>query len=156
MTPRPDPWMIAHFDQAAAADDEAAEVFYTTVADKDGTLTSHLPASAEQALHQGWARLCRAHAGGEFACRHLSPRTPEVTLWTVSTDPARVNCYRCAFVEGLRLRGTDDDFRCDLCGVVDRVGQVVYQVLIPSKVSSGGYSPPILATIGICGPCHAT
>jgi hypothetical protein len=89
-------------------------------------------------------------------CAHLDARTPAPAFWH-PWAPEAVLCSSCASAAHLRIRGTDEDRRCDGCHrLTDRLRPCMSK--IPAAVGeladgTPRHRPSIVMAFGLCDRC---
>ena len=150
----------ALLDQAAAAQRDAAVLLA-----RAGELLGGRPRAIdrpgpilERMLDAMRGRLVsRLALGGRDRCEHIGVRAPAPAIWYPWHD--RLLCLPCAVRAYERIRGTDDDERCDHCRARVRVLYPVI-LLLPALVADLPGSPlaalpPVLFTAYLCARCRA-
>lgn len=131
----------AQADQLGAAVREARRIV-------DGAATSsafgRVDAPPGPFVRSVLSDLRRADKRGRLRhCRHLSGRGP-APVWVVACKPGRVWCERCVYLVLTEVRGTSEDYTCDVC-----------RREVPKLWSSIGAVGAVLLSYGACDTCHA-
>lgn len=102
-----------------------------------------------------WQRMVDTMPG---YCPHLSPVSPAPAFW-MPWAPDRVVCSPCMNAASQEITGTEEDRRCDWCGVVVADGIYPAAGSTPAGVVDLGGTvvqvPPVLIHYGLCSACHA-
>jgi hypothetical protein len=87
-------------------------------------------------------------------CPH-SPQRGELMFWY--PGGRGLMCMDCFGTESQRMRGTDEDYRCDLCGRVWKPGEVMHQDTYILNTAPGEHGPiaPLMLMYAWCllEPC---
>lgn len=139
----------ALLDQAQAATDHA-----TRILQKLGELQGLPVHSSDTITPTGWAVLqkyCTALVNGMGLCHHLNPVAPQPTWW-LAHAPGKLRCGQCHTVTLKRLKGTEEDHRCDQCR--RRAKTLTPLTLrVPAIVADKQCIPPALAQMWLCPTC---
>ena len=98
-----------------------------------GPFARKLVDGIRKARRRGWMR----------SCRHLPGAGPQ-PCWLFGWKPDRLYCTRCAGAEQLRIAGTPEDSRCDICR---RQSPTLWTM----RAAVGSY----LVHYGACKKCYA-
>jgi hypothetical protein len=84
-------------------------------------------------------------------CKHIRNLPDEMTFW-LGWKPDKVRCVECMAIEVARIKGTQDDRRCDECkGVFPSIANNL--TFIPS-VNIRGLIIPVQLMFGLCLKCR--
>lgn len=152
-----DPAQTALQDQsdAALADAVTDDVLAKMVA--FGGVTVHAEASPDD-IRARQRFLDWTGSGDARQCAHRPLEGGQVTYWPLWRKV--LLCVRCLHADHMMMMGTEDDRRCDSCGVVQPEGPDAIQscsLAIQLKPEPGKpLIPPIIVVWGRCRTCKAT
>jgi hypothetical protein len=143
-----DPATLALLDQARAASAEAVRMVCdratdTTTVRVGATVPGHGARTVVARLED------RLSLGAVTYCPHIGVMRP--AFW-VAFAPGKIRCAACAERAHARIRGTDEEFRCDCCGRIRREIHPV-TVALHALVIEGEVIPPVILTAGVCEAC---
>ncbi|GAA1628742.1 hypothetical protein [Catellatospora bangladeshensis] len=119
------------------------------------TTTGPLPTKALPLVESLALRLME---GRTTLCRDLSWAHPAPATW-MPYAPGLIRCAACVRTVLARIKGTDQDFRCDGCGKYSRplypqAAMIPGQMLDLPEVQFTVSMPTITVTYGLCRRCR--
>jgi hypothetical protein len=145
-------------DQADAATRHQAYMLYA-VADQVGSSVQFdvLPLHAQKMLHMLGDQF---GSGRGDLCQHLNLLAPQPSFW-VPYAPGTLRCLRCSGQLAKRLKGTNADRTCDVCGKYSR-DTAPFAFVLPAKVVDLANAtipavvrPPLMVSYGLCSGCQS-
>ena len=144
------PAMRAMADQSEAAHGQMRDMLAAAAAAMKG-------GSRQKLGRIGYGLWKRMDEAMPEPCPHLSPTAPAPAVW-MPWAPGRMMCVPCSVTASKEITGTEEDRRCDWCGIVADGICVHAGSTHAGVVDLGGTMvqvPPVMIQFGLCDACHA-